>query len=150
MNLTHDTTSLGVVADIGGRTHAWDWSQIPPNALSTSGVADERVPSLTALIEDYLARLGIQRPRNSMYRDCRPHPRRRMPLTNLPLRFSIEQTQQELELTRLEVINDFDAIARYVPHLNGDDTLQVGPREAERRTRQGRGSAGHRASVSRR
>ena len=47
-------------------------------------------------------------------------------LTNGPWGFSIEKTRQALMLDRLQVINDFTALALSVPTLQGHETRQVG------------------------
>jgi glucokinase len=47
-------------------------------------------------------------------------------LTNGPWGFSIEQTRQSLGLKRLQVINDFTALALAVPTLAADELRQVG------------------------
>ena len=47
-------------------------------------------------------------------------------LTNLDWRFSIAGLQRELAFERLDVINDFAAIALAVPHLGESDLRQVG------------------------
>jgi glucokinase len=58
-------------------------------------------------------------------------------LTNSPWAFSIEQTQQQLGLERLLVINDFTALALALPHLPAGGCRQTG-----------RGSAVARAAIA--
>lgn len=47
-------------------------------------------------------------------------------LTNGPWGFSIEQTRRNLSLERLQVVNDFTALALAVPTLRPDELLQIG------------------------
>ena len=47
-------------------------------------------------------------------------------LTNHPWRFSIDGVRQRLGLDRLEVVNDFTAVALALPALRPEDRLQVG------------------------
>ena len=47
-------------------------------------------------------------------------------LTNGPWGFSIEQTRRNLRLDRLQVVNDFTALALAVPILRPDEVQQVG------------------------
>ena len=47
-------------------------------------------------------------------------------LTNSPWAFSIEQTRQQLGLSRLLVLNDFTALALSLPTLRSDELRQVG------------------------
>lgn len=47
-------------------------------------------------------------------------------MTNLPWHFSIEETRQALEFDQLDLINDFEAQARAIPHLNPEQRRQIG------------------------
>lgn len=51
-------------------------------------------------------------------------------LTNSPWAFSVEQTRQQLGLTRLLVLNDFTALALSLPTLCPDELRQVGRGQA--------------------
>jgi glucokinase len=51
----------------------------------------------------------------------------RISFTNNPWTFSIAELQRRLGLRRLEVINDFTAVALAVPHLPAEERVQVGP-----------------------
>lgn len=53
-------------------------------------------------------------------------------LTNSTWSFSISELQQQLGLESLHVINDFEAVARSIPHLNPVDRCQVGDGEAKK------------------
>ena len=55
----------------------------------------------------------------------------RVELTNSPWRFSIQATRDALELERLEVVNDFTAVALSVRHLTPEHLLSVGGGTAE-------------------
>lgn len=48
-------------------------------------------------------------------------------LTNYHWSFSIERVRDELGLSELRVINDFEAIARAVPYLGADARMAIGP-----------------------
>lgn len=52
-------------------------------------------------------------------------------LTNSPWRFSVEATRQALGLERLEVVNDFTAVALSVRHLKPEHVLAIGGGAAE-------------------
>ena len=51
-------------------------------------------------------------------------------LTNGPWGFSIEQTRRNLGLARLQVINDFTALALAVPQMRADELQRIGAGEA--------------------
>ncbi len=50
----------------------------------------------------------------------------RIEMTNLAWAFSISEMRRSLGLERFEVINDFTAVALSVPHLEPNDSVQVG------------------------
>lgn len=53
-------------------------------------------------------------------------------MTNHVWAFSIRQTQESLGLGRLQVINDFTAIANAMPYLTAEDRYQIGGGEVRR------------------
>ena len=65
-------------------------------------------------------------------------------MTNIGWRFSQNALKQALNLKRLQVVNDFAAIAWALPQLTPDDVVQIGggesvPRDDARRARPGLG-----------
>ena len=52
-------------------------------------------------------------------------------LTNNAWHFSISETRRELNLERLEIINDFEAIALALPYLRGEHVEQIGGTESK-------------------
>jgi glucokinase len=50
----------------------------------------------------------------------------RCALTNAQIEFSIEQTQRQLGLSTLLVVNDFAAAARAIPELQPEEIIQIG------------------------
>lgn len=81
-------------------------------------------PTLTQAALSYVSRLE-QRPRQAGIAVAGPIAGDRVQMTNHVWSFSIEQTQRELELERLEVINDFSALALALPHLRAGDLESI-------------------------
>ncbi|HEY3700265.1 MAG TPA: glucokinase [Spongiibacteraceae bacterium] len=52
-------------------------------------------------------------------------------LTNNPWQFSIKQTQHDLGLSVLSIINDFEAIGLALPHLRAEQLQQIGGAEPQ-------------------
>ena len=52
-------------------------------------------------------------------------------MTNSDWRFSLSALKQQFDLSRLEVINDFEAVALAVPNLSPQDRIQLGGAEPE-------------------
>ena len=115
-----------LVADIGG-THVRfalvDGGEVlNPTVLRC---ADYDGPATAA--QAYLAAHGGERrPEGAAFAVASPISGDRVDLTNSPWRFSIEATRDVLGLARLEVVNDFTAVALAVRHLAPADRLDIG------------------------
>lgn len=84
-------------------------------------------PGLREAAEHYLAEVRpAQRPRQAAVDVAGPVTGDQVSLTNHPWSFSIAGLRGELGLDRLEVVNDFMAVALAVPHLGQKDLVQVG------------------------
>lgn len=121
---------MKLVADIGG-THArfalLDASAMPTQIqnLKTSDFSD-----LSGAIKAYLS---IVRPAlveglagHAVISIAAPLAGDRVRMTNAPWDFSIQQTQTDLGLQSLRVINDFEALALAVPTLTASDLQAIG------------------------
>jgi glucokinase len=84
--------------------------------------------------------LLLERYLNSLHRDRRPTSGALavaapinddiVQMLNIGWRFSTRNLQQSLGLERLEILNDFEALARALPEFEEDDLLQIGPGSA--------------------
>ncbi|MBI3445247.1 MAG: glucokinase, partial [Magnetospirillum sp.] len=117
---------MSLVADIGG-THARfalvkDGEAHNPTVLRC---ADYDGPATAA--KAYLTSLGgEERVVRGAFAVASAIAGDRVDLTNSPWRFSIETTRQALNLERLEVVNDFTAVALSVRHLKPEDLVVIG------------------------
>ena len=119
--------SVQLVADIGG-TNA-RFGLIDPAA---GGLRDEQVlpcaafPDLAAAAHHYLGTVGGPNVREAAMAVASPVLGDHVRFTNSPWSFSIEGTRVALGLDRLEIINDFTALALALPHLVPGESRQVG------------------------
>jgi glucokinase len=84
-----------------------------------------------AMLEDavraFLDRSGAsERPNRAAFAIAGPVTGDRLRMTNHPWEFSIAETKRRLGLDRLEVVNDFAAVAHAVPRLAEGDRVQAG------------------------
>lgn len=126
--LTPTPQAPWLVADIGG-THARF------GLVSRSGAEphDVRIlrcgnyPDLVAAVEDYLGRIAhLTRPDAVCAAVAGPVHGDRFRLTNAHWDFSISESRMRLGLHRLELINDFTALALAVPTLPGSAFVRIG------------------------
>ncbi len=118
---------MQLVADIGG-TNA-RFGLIDPVG---GGLRDEQVlacaafPDLAAAAQHYLGIVGGPTVREAAMAVASPVLGDHVRFTNSPWSFSIEGTRVALGLDRLEIINDFTALALALPHLTAAETRQIG------------------------
>ncbi len=116
-----------LLADIGG-THArfalFDATEARPR--------DERVlicaefAGLADAVESYLVQVGGPRPRQAAIAVATAVTGDHVAFTNSPWAFSVEQARTQLRLERLEVVNDFTALALSTLALAPGERRQVG------------------------
>jgi len=116
-----------LVADIGGTNIRF--------ALVRPGGAPERIaalacadyPSPGAALEAYLSGLqSPERPRRAVFAVAAPVTGDRVRLTNHAWDFSTADLRRDFGLERLDIMNDFTAIAIGLPDLTGGDLHQIG------------------------
>jgi glucokinase len=126
-------TSAGVEAttwllgDIGA-THARFGLASPSGQLLLSRtLPDEEYPTIEAALTAFLAERGaLPMPRKGAIAIASPITGDRVMMTNHPWVFSVLALRDRLGLDRLEVINDFTALALALPKLATNERLAVG------------------------
>ena len=115
----------GLIADIGATNARFAMAGL-------SGVSDELIlpcddyPSLIDATKGYLSKVGAKKPPvQASFAIAGPVTGDWFDMTNHPWSFSVEQTRDALNLERLDLFNDFEAVAMSVPHLKGEDVRQV-------------------------
>jgi glucokinase len=122
---TSATTWL--VGDIGA-THA-RFGLVSPDGklLHSRTLADEDYPAIHDAIAAFLAERGaLPMPRQGAIAIASPITGDRVAMTNHPWSFSILALKARFGFDRLEVINDFTALALALPRLTPQDRLMVG------------------------
>ncbi len=115
-----------LVADIGG-TNARFALAGPDGIDGVRILPCADYPSLEAAAEASLAQeKPAERPRRGAFAVASPITGDIIRMTNLPWEFSVRGVRDALGLERLEVVNDFTAVALSIPELGPDDRVQVG------------------------
>ncbi|WP_281292012.1 glucokinase [Nitrospirillum amazonense] len=127
---------LSLLADIGGTNARFalsESSETAPHDAHAASISGVRIlpcadyPSLEAAAEAYLAlEAPGARPKQAAIALAGPVTGDRIRMTNLPWEFSIDGVRRSLSLDRLEVVNDFTAVALSIPALGANDRAQVG------------------------
>jgi len=118
-------TETGLIADIGGTNARFALTSPgsePRNAIVLR-CDDHAGPAEAALA--YLAQVPA-RPLRAAFAVASPITGDEVDLTNHPWTFSIAEVRQRLGLERLEVVNDFVAVALSVRHLRDGQKLKIG------------------------
>jgi glucokinase len=116
-----------LVGDIGG-THA-RFGLVSPDSevLFSRTLSDEEYPTIEAALTAFLQQRGpLPMPRRGAIAIASPIAGDQVAMTNHPWRFSIRELGQRFGFERLEVINDFTALALALPHLRPEDRLPAG------------------------
>ena len=120
-----------LVGDIGA-THA-RFGLVSPDGsvLHSHTLPDEQYPTIEAALAAFLKERGsAPMPRQGAIAIASPITGDTVAMTNHPWRFSIRELRDRFSFERLEVINDFTALALALPHLRPEDRLAVGGGDA--------------------
>ena len=116
-----------LVGDIGA-THA-RFGLVSPDAklLHSRTLADEDYPNIDDALAAFLAERGsLPMPRQGAIAIASPITGDRVAMTNHPWSFSVQELKSRFAFERLEVINDFTALALALPRLAPEDRQAVG------------------------
>lgn len=116
--MSHDPHAPRLLADIGGTNARFAWqagSGATPEALETLACAD--YATLELAMQAYLERVQRPRPLLAALAIANPVHGDRVRMTNHHWSFSIAELRQRMGLQRLEVLNDFAALALALPDL---------------------------------
>lgn len=131
LNLLRTSDAPRLLADIGGTNARFGWQAgagAPIVDRTSLRAADH--DTLEHAIRYYLALIDRPRPRIGAIAIANPVDGDRVRMTNHHWSFSIGALQAALGLARLEVLNDFTALALALPELPAGDLRQVGGGQA--------------------
>jgi glucokinase len=116
-----------LVGDIGATNARFGLVAPDGKVLHSRTLPDEEFPTIEAALAAFLKERGeLPMPRRGAIAIASPITGDQVAMTNHPWRFSIRELGQRLGFDRLEVINDFTALALALPHLKLEDRLPVG------------------------
>ena len=122
-----DITEIWLVADIGATNARFGLVSPKGAILHTRTLAVANHPSIADAITAYLDEHGtLPTPRQAALAIASAITGDRVAMTNHPWSFSISALRTQLGLARLEVINDFTALAMALPHLSPEDRHPLG------------------------
>jgi glucokinase len=124
---TGDEPTTWLVGDIGA-THA-RFGLVSPSGelLYSRTLPDEDYPTIEAALAAFLGERGaFPTPRKGAIAIASPITGDRVAMTNHPWNFSVLAVRDRFGFERLEVINDFTALALALPKLASNDRLAVG------------------------
>ncbi len=125
--MTAFLSAPGLIADIGGTNARFALVGEQGSAEDVKILPCAEFGGLFDIVRAYLAEVRPPvTPRSAAIAIASPVTGDTVAMTNLDWRFSIEDTRRELGLERLDVVNDFMAVALAVPHLKAADLMGLG------------------------
>jgi len=119
-------TTYALVGDVGGTNARLALCALDSGELSQiKTYTNDEFASLEAVLQHYLAE-QTQAIKHACIAIACPVQGDVITMTNRDWAFSIQQMQANLQLERLEVINDFTAVSMAIPMLKTEDVLQFG------------------------
>ncbi|WP_137893707.1 glucokinase [Ramlibacter sp. 2FC] len=128
---TDTADAVALVGDVGGTNARFALVRTPggrPEAPLTLATAD--YPDLAAALQAYLAQAGHPAVREAAVAIANPIAGDAVRMTNNHWTFSIEATRRQLGLTRLVLLNDWEALALAAPALPAEALSAVGGGQA--------------------
>ncbi len=123
--MTASPQQPGLVADIGGTNVRFGITTADGDVRGITTYRCADYPSLTAAARAYLDAAGEPPPSQAALAVAGPVQGDTIRMTNHLWTFSTADVRRELELDRLEVLNDFAALALAVPALAGEDLTVI-------------------------
>jgi glucokinase len=119
--------SIWLVGDIGATNARFGLASPDGAILHSSSFANTDLDTIGKAISVYLAQTrSLATPRTGCLAIAAPVQGDEVRMTNRLWSFSIDALRDELGFERLEIINDFTAVALALPHLRANDRLTVG------------------------
>jgi glucokinase len=120
-------TNLALLGDIGGTNSRFGLIELGSMAASDVEVLkNDNFQGLEAAISHYLEKRGISELAAAAVDVAAPVDRENITLTNRDWTFSAESLRKAAKAKRFRLLNDFEALAWSLPHLEADDVIQIG------------------------
>jgi glucokinase len=122
-------TNLALLGDIGGTNSRFGLIELGSMAVADVEVLkNDNFSGLEAAISHYLDKRGINALAGAAVDVAAPVDRETITLTNRDWTFSAESLRKAAKAKRFRLLNDFEALAWSLPHLEADDVVQIGGR----------------------
>ncbi len=124
-----------VVADIGATNIRFSRLTTLGNPGPIVKFATSKFPDLKAALAHFLKLEGGPRPVRIALAVAGPVHGDQVTLTNIQWQFSIRRLKKDMNLERIAVVNDLEALALVLPHLNSEDAVPIGAEAGNRSIR---------------
>ncbi len=125
--MTYDNSLTRLVADIGGTNARFALAVGAANKITQStSVRTADFPSFVAAARDYVQSVGAPNIQHAAIAVATAVNGDKIKMTNCPWQFSIETARQELGLSSLRVLNDFEALAMSLPLIPKNELEKIG------------------------
>ena len=123
-------TEFSLVGDIGGTNSRFGLVQQGSMAIEhMEALRNDNFASLEAAIQQYLRNRNVNALSSAAIAVAAPVDREQISLTNRDWSFTSESLRQAAKARHLRLLNDYEALALSLPHLSGDDLVQIGGQE---------------------
>ena len=120
-------TELALVGDIGGTNSRF--GLVEPGTTRVAEVAVQKNDNFTSLedsIAAYVKSKGVSRLAGAAIAVAGPVEGETVHLTNRNWSFTRESLRKAADARQFRLLNDFEALALALPHLDGEDVVQIG------------------------
>jgi glucokinase len=118
---------LALVGDVGGTNSRFGLiANGSKHVTEIEKLKNDSFAGLEAAIASYLAAKGVDHLEAAAVAVAAPVDREVITLTNRDWSFSVESLRHAAKAKRFRLLNDFEALALSLPHLEQDDVAQIG------------------------
>jgi glucokinase len=122
---------FALVGDIGGTNSRFGLVKQGSMAIQhMEALRNDSFPSLEGAIQQYLRNREVASLSSAAIAVAAPVDREHISLTNYGWSFTNESLRLAAKARRLRLLNDYEALALSLPHLKGDDLVQIGGQES--------------------
>jgi glucokinase len=123
-------TEFALVGDIGGTNSRFGLVKQGSMAIQhMEALRNDNFSSLEGAIQQYLSNRDITSLSSAAIAVAAPVDREHISLTNRDWSFTSESLRLAARARHLRLLNDYEALALSLPHLRGDDLVQIGGRD---------------------
>jgi glucokinase len=122
---------FALVGDIGGTNSRF--GLVNPGSMAIlhmEALRNDNFPSLEGAIRQYLRNRHVNSLSSAAIAVAAPVDREHISLTNYDWSFTSESLRLAAKARQLRLLNDYEALALSLPHLQGDDLIQIGGQES--------------------